>query len=220
MRASLDTNVIIHLYRSNQQNILFDLFSDGLFVYSFIVDIELAHHGKDVLPMVLADIKNNQITIIDDNWLKSKGIFSLFRDNFREECALFNPDDTGEAYAIALARTLGVMSIVTDDTKLGGPHATLMRLPESEVIPFAFYEVIILLFLTGKISAKEAVEKFNCVINNSNELSFSFKSKLKFFVKRFIKDPYSERERYWIENYCKDASVDLIVKLRELNRLL
>lgn len=220
MRASLDTNVIIHLYRSNQQNILFDLFSDGLFVYSFIVDIELAHHGKDVLPMVLADIKNNQITIIDDNWLKSKGIFSLFRENFREECALFNPDDTGEAYAIALARTLGVMSIVTDDTKLGGPHATLMRLPESEVMPFAFYEVIILLFLTGKISAKEAVEKFNCVINTSNELSFSFKSKLRFFVKRFIKDPYSERERYWIENYCKDASVDLIVKLRELNRFL
>ena len=38
MRASLDTNVIIHLYRAGLQNILFDLFVDGVFIYEQITD--------------------------------------------------------------------------------------------------------------------------------------------------------------------------------------
>ena len=33
MRASLDTNVIIHFYRADLQNILFEFFEDGVFIY-------------------------------------------------------------------------------------------------------------------------------------------------------------------------------------------
>ena len=34
MKATLDTDIIIHLYKSSQQNLLFDLF-EGLYIYDF-----------------------------------------------------------------------------------------------------------------------------------------------------------------------------------------
>ena len=61
MKASLDTNVIIHLYRAGLQSILFDFFSEGVFIYEQIRNIELEHHGKDVLEAVDADIASGNI---------------------------------------------------------------------------------------------------------------------------------------------------------------
>lgn len=48
MRASLDTNVIIHFYRANLQNILIDFFGSGVFIYEPIRKIELENHAKDL----------------------------------------------------------------------------------------------------------------------------------------------------------------------------
>jgi len=45
MDASLDTNVIIHLYNANHQSILFDRF-DKLKVYEFIRNHEMKNHAK------------------------------------------------------------------------------------------------------------------------------------------------------------------------------
>jgi len=52
LRASLDTNVIIHLYRAGLQNILFEFFDEGVFIYEMIRSIELSHHGKDLLEKI------------------------------------------------------------------------------------------------------------------------------------------------------------------------
>ncbi len=41
MRASLDTNVIIHLYRAELQGILFDLFDEGVFIYEQIRSMDV-----------------------------------------------------------------------------------------------------------------------------------------------------------------------------------
>ena len=49
MKASLDTNVMIHLYRANQEHILFDFFKDGLFIFEQIRNTELVNHGLDVI---------------------------------------------------------------------------------------------------------------------------------------------------------------------------
>ena len=38
MRASLDTNVIIHFYKAGLQNILFEFFDEGVFIYEQIRD--------------------------------------------------------------------------------------------------------------------------------------------------------------------------------------
>ena len=41
MRASLDTNVIIHLYKAGLQSVLFDVFDEGVFIYEQIRSVEL-----------------------------------------------------------------------------------------------------------------------------------------------------------------------------------
>lgn len=41
MKASLDTNVIIHLYRAGKQQVLFNRFPDGVYMYGAIVSEHL-----------------------------------------------------------------------------------------------------------------------------------------------------------------------------------
>ena len=61
MKASLDTNVIIHFYKADLQNILFDFFDEGVFIYEQIRDVELENHGQDILSKVDADIASGKI---------------------------------------------------------------------------------------------------------------------------------------------------------------
>lgn len=41
MRASLDTNVIIHFYKAGLQDILFSFFDEGVFIYEQIRRVEI-----------------------------------------------------------------------------------------------------------------------------------------------------------------------------------
>ncbi len=216
MKASLDTNVIIHLYRANKQEAIFSLFTEGVFVDAFIYEVELKRHGTDVIDQFNDDIDSGKITLVTDGWLKERGIYSLYKDYFDEERQLYFSSDLGEVHAIALARTLGAVDLVTDDTKVSGPHRFLMELPESDIMPFAYYEILILLFLLGKYTAENTIDTFYEIRKHSPELSFEFNDKLCFFVKRFMGDPYSKRERTWFYAFCKDHGILPKAKLREL----
>ena len=55
MRASLDTNVIIHFYKAGLQDILFTFFDEGVFIYEQIRGIGLENHGQEVLAQIDAD---------------------------------------------------------------------------------------------------------------------------------------------------------------------
>ena len=70
MRASLDTNVIIHFYKANLQNILFDFFDEGVFIYEQIRNVELENHGQDVISKVDSDIAAGRIEIYTNQKLK------------------------------------------------------------------------------------------------------------------------------------------------------
>ena len=122
MRASLDTNVIIHLYRAELQGILFDLFDEGVFIYEQIRSMELEHHGQDILTKVDSDINAGKIELFTDQKLKDLAVYKMFENNVRENRILYNAGDLGEVYAISLAQTIGAYSLVTDDTKQGGIH--------------------------------------------------------------------------------------------------
>ena len=61
MRASLDTNVIIHFYKAGLENILFDFFDEGVIIYEQIRNIELENHGQEVLNKVDSDIASGKI---------------------------------------------------------------------------------------------------------------------------------------------------------------
>lgn len=50
---------------------------------------------------------------------------------------LYGTGDLGEVYAISLAQTLGAYSLVTDDTKQGGPYMSLLQY-EDDIMPFTF----------------------------------------------------------------------------------
>lgn len=119
MKASLDTNVIIHFYRADCQNILFDFFKEGIIVYEQIRNVELEHHGKDILDRVDADILSGKIQIYTDEKLREQAVFRIFQNNVKENRMLYGPGDLGEVYAISLAQTIGAVSLITDDIKQG-----------------------------------------------------------------------------------------------------
>ena len=122
MRASLDTNVIIHFYRAGLQNILFDFFDEGVFIYEQIRNIELENHGQEVLDKVDNDIASGKIELYTDQILKDLQVYKVFEHNVLENRNLYGGGDLGEVYAISLAQTIGAYSLVTDDTKQGGPY--------------------------------------------------------------------------------------------------
>ena len=77
MRASLDTNVIIHFYKAGLQNILFEFLDEGVFIYEQIRNVELENHGQDVILKVDSDIAAGRIELYTDQKLKDLYGFSL-----------------------------------------------------------------------------------------------------------------------------------------------
>lgn len=120
MRASLDTNAVIHFYRANLQDILFEYFEEGVFVYEQIRSIELRNHAKDLLNLIDADICSGRMELYTDDELKAQGVFKIFQNHVHENRILYGTGDLGEVYAISLAQTIGAYSLVTDDIKQGG----------------------------------------------------------------------------------------------------
>ena len=77
LRAFLDTNVIIHFYKAGLQNILFEFFDEGVFIYEQIRNVELENHGQDVILKVDSDIAAGRIELYTDQQLKDLYGFSL-----------------------------------------------------------------------------------------------------------------------------------------------
>lgn len=215
MNASLDTNVIIHLYKANLQSVLFNRF-EKLKVYEFIRMHEMQNHAEqDIIDQFDKDVETGKIEIITDLYLKSIGMYQVFLQHVKDLRILFDGGDLGEVYAIAMAKTLGCICLVTDDIKERGPHYTLMRILDSEVIPFAFFEILFLDFLEGRISEVELADAFNAVCDLSG-LVWDIKSKLKDFMRRFWKDPYSEAEKVWMSSFCSQKGIDAKARIQKL----
>lgn len=218
MRASLDTNAIIHFYQAGLQNILFTFFDEGVFIYEQIREVELEHHDQEVLSQIDADIVAGRIEVYTDQKLKELQVYKIFENNVNENRYLYGTGDLGEVYAISLAQTLGAYSLVTDDTKQGGPYMSLMQF-EYDIMPFTYADVLILRYLMGTVDENQTINDFN-VINNSSSLKWSFKSQIIKFIKRFYKDPYRSEDRTWIKKFACDNNINVKLKLRLLSKLL
>lgn len=218
MRASLDTNVIIHFYKAGLQNILFEFFDEGVFIYEQIRNVELENHGQDVMLKVDSDIAAGRIELYTDQKLKDLQVYKIFQYNVNENRNLYGTGDLGEVYAISLAQTLGAYSLVTDDTKQGGPYMSLLQF-EDNIMPFTFADVLILRYLIGDVDENQTVKDFN-LINDSSELNWAFRSQVKKFVKRFIKDTYRNEDTEWIRNLSETYGFSLKAKLTALSKLL
>lgn len=219
MKASLDTNVIIHLYRAEEQQILFQRFDEGLYIYEQIRNIELEHHGQDVLLRFDQDVADNRIHMYTDTQLREEGVFTLFQKHVSENRLLYGAGDLGEVYAISLAQTIGAYSLVTDDTKQGGPYMSLLQFPDNDIMPFTYADVLIMNYLEGIISAEKTIQSFD-KITTVSDLNWSFKSQLAKFIKRFWRAPYQDNEREWMQNFCNKNSVRAKERLIELKKIL
>lgn len=148
---------------------MFDFFDEGVFIYEQIRNIELENHGQEMLNKVDSNIASGKIELYTDQKLKDLQIYKIFEYNFSENRNLYGTGDLGEVYAISLAQTLGAYSLVTDDTKQGGPYMSLLQF-EDEVMPFTFADVLILRYLVGNADENQTVNDFN-MINNSSQRS-------------------------------------------------
>lgn len=218
MRASLDTNVIIHFYRAQRQEVLFEVFDEGVFIYEQIRYIELEHHAKDLLEKIDSDILSGKIELYTDQKLKELAVLKLFEINVVENRNLYGSGDLGEVYAISLAQTLGVFSLVTDDTKQGGPYMSLLQFDDS-VMPFNFSDVLILRYLLGLADEYQTVNDFN-LINDISNLNWRFRTQVAKFVKRFYQDSYRVEDTRWIKKLAADHNIRVKNKLTVLNRLI
>ena len=218
MRASLDTNVIIHFYRAGLQNILFDFFDEGVFIYEQIRNIELENHGQEILDKVDSDIASGKIELYTNQKLKELQVYKIFENIVLENRNLYGSGDLGEVYAISLAQTIGAYSLVTDDTKQGGPYMSLLQF-DDDIMPFTFADVLILRYLVGNVDEHKTVTDFN-LINNSSNLNWSFKSQVTKFIKRFLKDPYRSEDTEWIRNLAVTKGFSIKDKLAALSKLL
>lgn len=219
MKASLDTNVIIHLYHAGQKIILFDRFREGIYIYEQIRNVELEHHGQDVLAEIDHDIADGKIQLITRNKLREQAVLKIFDGYVEENRILYNPGDMGEVYAIALAQTLGAFSLVTDDVKDRGPYDSLLRLNYNDVMPLNFSDVLLLNYLEGIIDAEKIVVIFN-QINKTSDLNWSLESQLKKFIRRYWSNPYQENEKEWMARFCTTKGVRAKEKFIELRRWL
>ncbi len=218
MRASLDTNAIIHFYRADLQDILFDFFDEGVFIYDQIRSIELENHGQDILNRVDADIESGRIKRYTDDDLKNMHIFRIFDENVKDNRNLYGTGDLGEVYAIALAQTLGAYCLVTDDIKQGGPYMSLMQF-EDEIMPFTFADILILRFLLGSADAETTVKDFD-MINSRSVLEWQFKSHITRFIRRFWNDPYRQEDIKWMEWLVDKEEISVKTKFKELRAAL
>ena len=218
MRASLDTNIIIHFYKAGLQDILFNFFDEGVFIYEQIRNIELENHGREVLDKVDNYIALWKIELYTDQILKDLQVYKVFEHNVLENRNLYGSGDLGEVYAISLAQTIGAYSLVTDDTKQGGPYMSLLQF-DDDIMPLTFADVLILRYLVGNVDEHKTVTDFN-LINNSSNLNWSFKSQVTKFIKRFLKDPYRSEDTEWIRNLAATKGFSIKEKLAALSKLL
>ena len=218
MRASLDTNAIIHFYKAGLQDILFRFFEDGVFIYEQIRDIELEHHGKDILNQVDADIEAGKIKKYTDKELKELHVFRIFENNVLDNKMLYGAGDLGEVYAIALAQTIGAYSLVTDDVKQGGPYMSLMQF-DDDIMPFNFADILILRYLVGDADALKTVKNFD-LINKNSDLNWTFRSQVIKFIRRFWKSPYRLEDSKWMQELVVQNKIAVKTKFTELQKLI
>ena len=106
MKASLDTNVLIHLYSAGKQELLFDLFKDGVFIYEQIRKVELERHGRSVLEKIDWDIEKAKIVVYEEKKLRDLGVYGIFAERVKETRNLYGPGDMGEVYSKVLDGTI------------------------------------------------------------------------------------------------------------------
>lgn len=214
MNASLDTDIIIHLYRAGNKELLYSLF-DGLYVYEYLVEQELKNNVRDVYLEFRKDIEDGLANAVTSTDLQKRHVKVLFDKYVQDSQYLF---DRGEMYAVALARAMGIEVLLSDDTEEFGPRDTLVRGLITDVMPFAFYELLFLRYVSSAITVAE-LRKESDAVSKLFDYPMNFRGRMERTIRRFGNNG-TERDRVWIGQYCSECGADLAKKLAELRRYI
>lgn len=212
MDVSLDTDITIHLYDAEERELLFKYF-DKIYIHEFILEREIKNKSSDVYKKVIAEIEAGKIIKVTQRYLIEIGMKKGFEDNLYDVKTLF---DFGEANAIALAATLGIAALVTDDTKEYGPHDTLVKEYIEDIIPFSFYELLYLEYLWSDDDFKQFksdFEKINVIAYPRYPMGFL--GRIKRVVRRFSSRGTS-RDITWMHDFCQKYAIDYKIKMQVL----
>lgn len=216
MDASLDTDIVIHLYKSKKKDLQFSDFNK-LFIYEYLFEKEMQSKSIDVYKEFKKDIHTGQVQLVTNADLIKMGIKGLFENYKESNKYLF---DKGELLGIALAKAMGIAAFVTDDTKDRGPYHTLIEELIEGVIPFTFYELLFIRYLNSQISIDQMYNTFQEINNTSMSIPMNFPKKLSLTVKRFSRRYGRERDIEWIETYCHKKEIELKTKMQKLKAYL
>lgn len=206
MDASLDTDIVIHLYKSDKKDLLF-LFFDKLYIHEYLLENEIKKKSTSVYEKVKVDIEKGHINVITNLDLVEMRVKRLF--------------DTGEQYGVALAKTMGLASFLSDDTKNFGPHETLVKELIKDVIPFTFYELLFLKYINTDMSSANLYKEFEEVNSKSIvEHPMNFRIRMLTTVRRFSIRYGTERDKKWINEFCKNRNINYNKKMLDLKKLL
>lgn len=116
---------------------------------------------------------------------------------------------------------MGIAAFVSDDTKDFGQHQSLVKELIEGVIPFAFYELLFLKYLSSEITLQELDRSFEQVNQSSmSQFPMSFRRKLSEVLKRFSAKYITERDKKWILEYCDKREINLNDKMLKLRDYL
>jgi hypothetical protein len=210
MKASLDTDVVIHLYRSGRKELL--TMFDSLYIYEYLAETELKRVSRITYDEVMADAATGLIKVITRQDLIQLGVKGLFEQYLMDHKNLF---DDGEMHAIALAEAMGLFALVSDDTKQYGPHDTLVRGLITDVMPFSFYELLFLRYLNSELTTSELHREFDAVVAQL-ERPMEFSTRIKITIRRFAGRNAEKRDLEWLESYCSEKQINYHNRIHEL----
>ena len=212
--VSLDTSIIIHLYGSSKEDLLFSHF-ESLYIHEYLYFSELSPNAPQrVIERFNRDVDNGRIKIVQDHHLKEIGFWTPFERSLSEWLDVFGLKDKGEANAAALAKTLGIRFLATDDEKEFGPHDILLRYPEEEVIPLTFYELLVFQCLKGNLHTNTLYNEFEAIIRSTFDEPEDFVGRMKRVYRRFWDDP-TPRDHLFLQEFyrkynCSDDRIKQI----------
>lgn len=220
--ASLDTNILIHLWRSQTEDMLKQMFAK-VYVHQWLLDTELMNHAKELRGKIIDSMADGFVEPIDNATLKKQGRYQDFKRELEDLSLFFSGGDTGEGYVIALARVYGIPAVVTNDTKVEGPKWYL-NLRAKEPFGFSSDEVLLVNYLKGSISAAEFQAQFQAV-NEVNGLNWRMKVCLSRFARRFLGEldktiPASVRDHLWMDEFAQVNGIDVAERLASLRAVI
>jgi len=199
--VSLDTSIVIHLYDCGQEDLLFSHF-ESLYIYEYLYSRELKRKAnQSVIKRFNRDVDIGRIKIVQDRHLKEIGFCTVFERRLSEWLDAFGLGDKGEANAAALAQTLGIRFLATDDEKEFGPYDILLRQPDEGVIPLTFYELLVFQCLKGDLHTNDLYNEFE-VITSTFGVPTDFVGRMKRVYRRFWDDP-TPRDRQFLQELCR-----------------